>query len=150
MAADDSLEHVLFLARRFDRKRIRHVVILVLLELLVPTQCGGFELLTTAIVLCIENPRLIVFSSVFEAVAQQYDGFSAKQVDQAIRRAIKVGWDNRNDVLWQQYFPSKPGEKYVRPSNMVFISKIAKVVELWTGCREVYTDIEKVAEVASR
>ena len=150
MEADDTLEHILFLARRFDRKRIRHVVIMILLELHIPTQCSGFELLVMAIVLCIENPKLILHSSVFEAVARMCGGFSAKQVEQAIRRAIDVGWDSGDDAPWQRYFPPEIGGEYVRPSNMVFVTKIARVVELWTGCREAYADTEKEAEVASR
>ena len=148
MAATDTLEHILFLARRFDRKSIRQVVIMILLELRFPTHHEGFDFLVTAIVLCIEDSRRIALSNIYEETAELYRGCRAEVVDQAIRRVIKQAWRDGDIAIWMRYFPTYRGEEFKMPTNMVFITMIARVVELWTGCREVYAEIKE--EVVSK
>lgn len=136
---DKILRHVLYLARRFDSHRIRQVVIMLLIELGIPTQCEGFEYLVQAIVIYIKDPLQMITTEVYPAIVGLRNGLiETDRIDQAIRRAINAGW-KRHDDVWSMYFPCGRGGKLVRPSNTVFISRIARVLELWIGCCELNT-----------
>lgn len=57
---DNMLEHLLFLARQFNKSDIRYIVIIFLIELGVPTRCVGFEHLVRAIVVYVQEPDLVM------------------------------------------------------------------------------------------
>lgn len=49
---------------------------------------------------------------------------------------IGEAWQNRNTKVWGYYFPQYSGKKMSKPTNMEFISEIARFLELWRGCCE--------------
>ena len=130
---DSMLDHVSFLGRRFQKDDIQSVTILILLDLGIPSQRDGFERLKMAIINCCENPELNRMAMLYETVDAEAGYFA---VDQSIRGVIKAGMNAGREKSWNYYFPVSEDGKWKRPSNAVFITRIARVVKLWQDCGE--------------
>lgn len=136
---DETIEHVLFLARRFNKSNIRHVTIILLMELGVPTQYDGFDYLVKAIVLCVQDPALVMMKGLYNLIAEQYDRkMDTHQIEQAIRNAIEGAWQNGRSEAWERYFLAGQRHNVRKPANAEFVSRLARTLELWTGCCEAY------------
>ena len=80
------------------------------------------EALGHAILMCAEDPDCLLTKEIYAEVCKNY-GTSTDGVDQAIRRALRNAWSNRqkHPAAWEQFFPD-----YDRcPSNGVFIAALA-------------------------
>lgn len=136
---DKTLEHVLFLARRFNKSNIRHVAIILLMELGVPTQYDGFDYIVKAIVLCVQNPALVMMKGLYNLIAEQYEReMDTHQIEQAIRSAIDSAWRRGDSEAWVRYFLSSQRHGARKPANAEFISRLARTIELWIGCCDAY------------
>lgn len=136
---EETLEHIKFLARYWGRAGLQYMVITLLLELSVPTGCDGFDYLKESIILYYEDPMQTITKGLYPAVADQYDCFvDGTQIESSIRNAIRKAWKNRNENNWRRYFPPNIYGEIPKPSNTEFISRIARVLELWKGCCEAY------------
>ena len=132
---DKTLEHILFLARHFNKSDVRYIILILLMELNVPTKCIGFELLAKGISLCVNEPSAVLINGLYYCIAKQCsEKVSEEQIEQAIRAAIKIAWKHRDLEIWGLYFLSDEGGDVVKPSNYEFITRIARLVELWKGC----------------
>lgn len=140
---DKTLNHVLFLTRRFGPNNMESAILAILLELGLPTQSDGFHYLRTAIRLKYSNPNQRIIKMLYPAVGKCYEPeVGAPQVEQAIRSAISVAWEIRDEDTWECFFPVN-GRKAKKPSNGEFICKIACILELWHSCcKEVSYAIE--------
>lgn len=137
ITVSDTLQHVLFHTRRFDRDDIESVILTILMDLHVATDHNGFEYLRIAILLNYQHPTGSMSKDVYPVVANYYDVYTgAQQVEQAIRSAIISAWRNREDEIWLYYFPTDKAGKIRKPTNAEFITKIARVIELWHRCKE--------------
>ena len=114
---------------------MRYVVVILLLELGIPTNYDGFDYLIQAITIYHTDPSQMIMKGLYPAVAKnsqkKVDGL---QVESSIRAAIKIAWKYHDDIAWKRYF----SEMSRKPSNTEFVSKIARVLELWEGCCEKY------------
>ena len=128
---DNALNHIQFLATIFGRDRVRHVIVVLLLELNVPTDFDGFDYLVRGITIYNRDPSQMFGKGLYPAIAETYaKKVEVPQVESAIRCAIKSAWKNCDVVAWNRYFPDRTG----KPSNAEFISRIAWILELWEGC----------------
>lgn len=136
---DKTLEHVLFLARRFNKSNVRHVTIILLLELGVQPQYDGFDYLVKAIVLCVQDSALVMMKGLYNLIAEQYDGeMDTHQIEQSIRSALESAWKNGRSEAWEMYYLSGQQCDTKKPANAEFISRLARTIELWMGCCEAY------------
>ena len=139
MTADieKTLDHILFLARRFRVYDARYIAKIIVIELGIQPKYDGYRYLVQAIVLYMEAPVQLSVKNLYMALAALYNGtVDAKQIEQSIRSAIRQAWKNRDDSKWSCYFPYDVNGEIVRPSNGDFISTVACVVDLWKGwCR---------------
>lgn len=137
MAVEDTLKHVLFLAQHLNRHSPKCIVVAILMELNVATKSAGFEYLKRAILLFYQNPTKMVTKEIYAEVAMSCTGQnSSAQVEQAIRRAIKEAWKNSDREAFIRYFSCDANGIVKKPTNAEFISRIARVLELWEGCCE--------------
>ena len=84
-----------------------------------------------------DDPAQAITKELYPGIADAYgSGIDPRQIESAIRAVIAEAWDNRNPKVWGYYFPHYAGKKMKRPSNMEFISEIARFLELWRGCCE--------------
>lgn len=136
MGAESSfmLMHMDFLATLFRKEDIHYVAMLILMELGVPTNYDGFDYLVKGITLYVREPALIRSVGLYQAIAMQYDFVTDKQVEHAIRCAIEAAWKKCNTDDWIRCFSPETNGKIKKPCNTEFITRIARVLELWKGC----------------
>lgn len=131
---DKTLNHVLFLTRRFRGNDLEPAILAVLLELGLSTQSDGFYYLRTAIMMKYSNPNQRIIKMLYPAVGRCFEPeVGANQVEQAIRSAIGAAWDIRDEDMWNCFFPPV-GREAKKPSNSEFISRMACILELWHSC----------------
>ena len=131
---DKTLNHVLFLTRRFNGNDLESAILAVLLELGLSAQSDGFHYLRTGIMLKYSNPNQRIIKMLYPAIGKCYEPeIGANQIEQAIRSAIGAAWEIRDEDTWECFFPSR-GREAKKPSNGEFICKIACILELWHSC----------------
>lgn len=105
-------------------------ILILLMEMGFQTHKEGFGYLRKAIYLRYHNQDLRMSSIAVEIVKMTGDTVSSKQIDQSICEVIEGAWDNRDDETWGLLFDDSLG----KPSNKVFVSRLACVMELWNNC----------------
>lgn len=134
---DESLVHIIFLAKNMQGCDVSYVALLVLLELNIPTNQVGFDFLIHAVVAFCKNPLQTMSKGIYPTVAANYDyKVSQEEIEQAIRVVIKKGWENRDSFAWKYYFSHNTSGKMKKPTNSEFISRIGRILQLWQGCCE--------------
>ncbi len=134
---DESLVHIISLAKHMQGCDISYVALLILLELNIPTNQVGFDFLIHAIVAFYKNPLQTMCKGIYPTVAACYDhDVSQEEIEQAIRSVIKKGWKNRDELVWKYYFSHNSSDNMKKPTNSEFISRIGRVLQLWQGCCE--------------
>lgn len=98
-----------------------------LLKLGVPTSRKGFRYSREAILLLSEDPTLQITKEVYPAVAKAFDT-EAESVEKNIRDVIAAAWQHRDDAVWRGCFPTAPNGQIPRPSNGVFLTRLAEVL----------------------
>lgn len=134
-----TLDHILLLARHLEKCNAPGAVIVMLMELGVPTQYVGFEFLKTAILLFYANPTRALHKDIYRQIMEQSGQSSEEQVDQAIRVTIKYAWREGSREAWDWYFAYDGIDRSQKPTNAEFISRIARLLEMW------YCNAEEVA-----
>lgn len=143
-AIGNTLQHAMFFSQHLRRCNTKCITVAILLELGVPAKRIGFDYLMYAILRFDDDPTQAITKELYPGIADTCGpGVDAKQVEAAIRAVIAEAWENRNPKVWSCYFPHFAGRKMERPSNMEFISEIARFLELWRGCCEEVID-EKI------
>jgi len=134
---DETLKYVQFLARRFDKRDTKAVALIILIDLNVQPSNEGFGYLRKAIEMGLNNSGRTITKGNYPAISLFFDGNDTwGPVEQAIRRAIKTAWDERDEEVWNLFFPPKKGRKTQCPSNKEFIARISCIIELWQSCEE--------------
>ena len=135
ITVDKALDHIEFLATLFGRDDVRYVIVVLLLELDVPTNYDGFDYLVRGITIYLRDPSQMIVKGLYPAIAATYGkDIAVPQIESAIRSAIKAAWKRHDAAAWERYFPGMAA----RPSNAEFISRIARILELWEGCCKKY------------
>ena len=68
-----------------------------------------------------------VTKEIYPVIAKRYGG-NIKQVEKAIRDAIKTAWEQGNQSIWRLYFPpGRDGELHC-PGNDEFLSRLARAL----------------------
>lgn len=89
----------------------------------VPRQ-GGFDDLRVGTPLFAQDPAMSMTKEFYPAVAALRGRDNWQQVEKAIRAAKETAYANRNDAVWQQYFPDTSH----CPKNKDFIARLAEFV----------------------
>lgn len=132
---DDTLDHILYLARQLHGFEAVNVVKLILLELNFFSNGSGWAYLCDAIITFRADNRQSITKELYPAVAQHFwQGIKSWQVEKAIRSAIRKAWEQRNDAVWKRYFRVTNSGTIERPTNTEFISRIAATIDFWSVC----------------
>ena len=130
-----TLCHILLLAQHLNHYNLRGAIIVVLMELGVPTKCVGFEFLKKAIELQRADPTRALAKDIYMEISLRYKQNSEEMVEQAIREAIKLAWRRGSKKAWEWYFSYDGRAVSNKPTNSEFISRIAYILEIWQECR---------------
>lgn len=90
----------------------------------VPTKLQGYTCLREALLLAMRQPGQAITKELYPAVAG-ISGMTAMQVERSIRTAISFAYQNRDEQLWRNYFQVSSQGQLRRPSNGVFITRLA-------------------------
>ena len=125
-SVDDLIEHLDFLARSLSFYDERYIVKIFLLEAGIST-CGcGFDYINEAVLLWYSESMRRVSKEIYPAIAKKYRPYATmEQVEKTISRAVDRAWKKR-DQMWETFFPEPQ-----RPTNTEFISRMAKILEMW-------------------
>jgi len=135
---DAAFEHAQNLAKYLSHCSSTYIIQIALKELGVPSSRDGFHLAKNCIRLLRENPIRTLTHGVYVAAAMLC-GFPTedKLVEQAIRTAVKAAWKDRDEAVWNCYFPVGKLGRSKCPSNKEFMMAVVDFVELWEGfCEE--------------
>ena len=135
-----TLCHIQLLARHLDRCNLRTGIVVVLMELGVPTKCVGFEFLIKAIELQRKDPTRILAKDIYLEILLHYRQSSEEQVERSIREAIKIAWRYGSRQAWDWYFSYEGRPVTDKPTNSEFISRIAYILEIWQECSTMRED----------
>lgn len=129
-----TLCHIQLLARHLKRCNLRGAIVVVLMELGVPTKCVGFEFLKKAIELQRQDPTRALAKDIYLEICLHYRQSSEELVEQAIREAVKMAWRHGSRQAWDWYFSYDSCAAVNKPANSEFISRIAYILEIWQEC----------------
>ena len=134
---EDTLRHVQFLNRHLNTVDLQCMIIVVLLELGIATKRDGFDYMKQGILLMCEDPALLITKGVYPEIGKCYSPpVGCQQIEHSIRSAINDAWSQRNSRVWGYYFPDATGNKPKKPTNAEFITRIARILELWQCCQK--------------
>lgn len=137
---EKTLCHIHLLARHLDHYNLRAGIVVVLMELGIPTKCVGFEFLKKAIELQYEDPTRALTKDIYLEITLHYKQNSEEQVEHAIREAIKMAWRRGSRQAWDWYFSYEDRPVVNKPTNSEFISRIAYILEIWQECKIIRGD----------
>lgn len=95
-----------------------------LISLGVSTKLRGYAYLREAVILLGRKPDQSITKELYPDVGALC-GANREQVERSIRSAIEKAWLHRDDRVWQKYFLPDADGVIPRPSNGVFISRLA-------------------------
>lgn len=136
---DAALKHARNYAKYLNKCASTYMIQIALKELGVPSGRDGFQFAKNSIRLLCENPTANLTNGVYLA-AGMLSGSAAedKQVEQSIRKVIQMAWQERDEQIWNCYFPAGRPGRYECPSNKEFLMAVVDFVELWKAfCEEV-------------
>lgn len=135
-AIDESLAYVLFITRHAKGRDPVAVIIMMLIDMGFQVHMDGFGYLVDAILLKSKHLKMRIGSVYDEIIESSNEPLSSFHIEQAIRNSIKKAWKNGTHDKWLYFFSGEEiGVKY--PSNKVFISKMAYLLEVLYRCGEV-------------
>ena len=86
----------------------------------------GYRCLVEAIRLIADNPDQQYTKELYPAVGESF-GCNWRQVERDIRTAITLAWENRNPLVWQEFFPSQT-MRLKKPTNSAFIAVLGQLI----------------------
>lgn len=87
-----------------------------------------------------QDLQMHLTTQLYPAVADKIGG-TATQVERGIRCAIEAAWKHRDENMWRMYFPADRSGRLPKPTNAVFLARIARCLPPKT--QEAYLD-EKI------
>jgi len=140
-ANDPIMIRAKFLAKHLNRNNIRSVTLIILYDLRVPLNYDGFHYLTMAIPEAFGTSSQIVAGELYDTVGSRcVPKVDCRNMEAAIRDAIKAAWKLRLDDRWGCYFPDYIVQRRKAPSNVEFLSAIVYFMRLWQDCCEKEAD----------
>ena len=128
---DNLIEHLDFLARNLKDYDENYILRILLLEIGVPTHGYGFDYVEAAVMMWYSGSMRRVSKEIYPNIAKKYGIYTTvSQVEKTIRSTIIRSWRDR-DEMWDTFFHSSK-----RPTNAEFISRLAKILEMWHDRRE--------------
>ena len=92
----------------------------------------GFKYLREAIAQMLKNPDQSITKELYPQVGKVYHT-AGSHVERSIRGALLDAWKRRDERIWQLYFPADSLGKMAKPTNAVFITRIADGLRISLG-----------------
>ena len=86
----------------------------------------GYRCLVKAICLMANDPEQQYTKELYPAVGVEF-GCTWRQVERDIRTAISSAWETRNEVMWDEFFPTCAGIRK-KPTNSMMIATLSQLL----------------------
>lgn len=93
----------------------------------IPIDWEGGKHLLAIIPLAADHPEMKVTKHLYPAAVKE-TGDPAENVERNIRKAIEHGFNHGSKAAWASYFPADKSGNVQKPSNSVFISFLAEIL----------------------
>lgn len=132
-----AIRHARFMAKYLNKCSSHYIIRLALKEIGIPSAKEGFHYAKNAVILLLKDPYQTLKNGIYLTVGLMREPPAGQeQVEQSIRFGIRTAWKDKDDRLWECYFPKGcPGSQSC-PSNRDFLMAIVDFVELWKACCE--------------
>lgn len=131
----NTLRHARFMAQRLKKFNPETAVILILIELGIPSNRDGYDYLRRCILYKYRQPAQFYINKMYIEIGKSYHPkISISSMERSIRILIKNIWAQRDEELWSYYFPVDDYGYVKKPSNTVFVSEIARFMTLVEQC----------------
>lgn len=107
--------------------QLRRLVNEMLLFLGLRVDLHGYGYVLEAVTYAATHMDCLISCEIYPYVAKLYSG-NAKQTERVMRNCIEEAWKNRDDRIWNMYFPKDSDGKTRHVSNGAFIKRIAFAV----------------------
>ena len=94
------------------------------------THLDGYRQLRVGIPIFAKNPNMRLSKELYPAIGARFGELDARTVEHSIRKSIEAAWLHKNPVVWLKYFPPKSDGTISCPTNKVFLSRLAEMLEL--------------------
>lgn len=139
---DRTLCHIQLLTRHLDPYNLKAGIVVILMELGIPTKSAGFEFLKKAIELQYADPSRALSKDIYLEISSCYNQYSECSVEKIIRQAIKKAWLQGSRQAWDWYFSYEGQSAADKPTNSEFISRIAYILVIWQESRMIRRDYD--------
>lgn len=144
-ANDPIMIRAKFLAQHLNKHNIQSVTLMILYDLRIPLSYDGFDYLTVAIPEAFGRSSQIVAGEIYDAAGNRYiPKVECRNMEAAIRDAIRAAWKVRIDDRWGRYFPEYIVERRKAPTNVEFLVGVVHFMKLWQDCCEKEADYANV------
>ncbi len=94
------------------------------------THLDGYRQLCIGVPIFAKNPHMLMSKDLYPAIAKCLHLPDPRTVEHSIRKAIHDAWEQKDPLVWQKYFPPKPSGAMPCPTNKVFLSRIAEMLDM--------------------
>jgi two-component system response regulator (stage 0 sporulation protein A) len=88
----------------------------ILVQLGFKNNLSGFRYVVSGLPMFAENPQQTVTKELYPAIGKLH-GKTGEQVERAIRNAIELAWQRKDERIWRMYFAPAPDGSIPRPTN---------------------------------
>lgn len=130
-ALADCLEEILEKpAVPWRRQRAKSITAELLLDMGFHPNHRGYAYLQSGIAALAEKPNQSLNKELYPAIGED-DSCCGSRVERTIRSAILAAWRHRDEAVWRQYFRPDASGQVPRPTNGVFLRRMAEC--LWAA-----------------
>lgn len=129
----EAISFMLSITKHIRSGDIRACILCILIELNFNTNSDGFFYLRDVVAMKVEHPNMRYQDICTELAAVYGNSYSFHQMDQAIRMIITKAWAESDHEKWLLLLPQIRNKRPTRPSNNVFVSQLACMIELWSS-----------------
>lgn len=106
----------------------------------IPANILGYQYLKKALPIVVLNPNAVLkaVEKIYMPIADEWDA-SYSNIQQGIRRAIRVGWERANLATLEEYFGQAAYNTKMMPKTLEYIAVVAEKVRIRIGLENLKT-----------
>lgn len=127
---------------KHDDPRVDMEVFNALRDTGIPANILGYQYLKKALPIVVLNPNAVLkaVEKIYLPIADEWDT-SYSNIQQGIRRAIRVGWERANLATLEAYFGQTAYNTKMMPKTLEYIAVVAEKIRIRVGLENVKTPI---------
>lgn len=96
----------------------------------------GYTALRFGLPLFAADPRQTLSKELYPAISAKMGGIDCRALEHSIRTCIRTAWQRQDPHIWGKYFPADKRGRIPCPTNLKFISQLARQLRLPSSLSE--------------